>query len=84
MKSILLVFGESPAANNPRVLDAAPDCAFADTVKSPKSCELPRVEIVINSITLVPGFDPPPFTPRVPRPVFDPVPPPRFGVTNSN
>ena len=68
MKSILLLFGESDAANNPRVLDAAPDCAFPDAVRSPKSCELPVVERVKNSITSVDGFPPPPFIPRTPRP----------------
>jgi hypothetical protein len=31
-----------------------------------------------------PDLDPPPIIPRVPRPVLDPVPPPRFGLINSN
>ena len=42
--------------------------------------------MVMNPIRFVAalGVVPPAYIPRTPRPVFDPVPPPRFGVTNSN
>ena len=44
-----------------------------------------NVDIVKKSITSDKlGVKPPANNARTPRPVFDPVPPPRFGVTNSN
>ena len=39
--------------------------------------------MVTKSITSIAGY-PPPNKARTPTPVFDPVPPPRSGVTNSN
>ena len=50
-------------------------------VKSPKSCEFPNVGIVKKSILLsMVGVDPPIYNPRLPVPVLDPDPPPRFGI----
>ena len=40
--------------------------------------------IILVRAVPVGEINPPANNPRIPRPVFDPVPPPRFGVTNSN
>ena len=50
------------------------------SVRSPKSCAFPLVSTVAKSMTFkLPGFKlPPNIRRRVPVPVFDPVPPPRY------
>ena len=75
-----------PPIESPRVRLERPALAFIPAARSPKSCVLPKVEIVRKDIyALLPGDPKPPGkTARTPKPVFDPVPPPRFGVTNSN
>ena len=70
IKSITFVFtsglGKTPWKNIPRVELPHPNDSALIFVESPKSCELPVLAIVINSITLIPGEVPPfEITPRV-------------------
>ena len=54
-------------------------------VKLPKSCELPKVDMVIKSMaSVLPGAWPPVNNARAPRPVLDPVHPPNDSVSSAS
>ena len=78
--------GLYPPAKTPLVLLPKPAVANFAEDNSPNTCVLPNVDIVKKSISSRPldGSPLPPNNPRVPRPVFDPVPPPKSGSINSN